>query len=240
MTYNYLFSTYLPEPALFESFGFTPVTPAAGENALDTDKLYLCRKALSQKDFYVDFTLNLSMNTFEAHVFDSSTNEPYVLFDVENASGAFVGKIREEVGKIIDDFCHLCCKSADLKNDYVSFLEKNFAAKPEYPWDDSPDYGVFRCPNNKWFALMMKITYKQLLKGVKDGEFTHAEEKVWVVNIKADQNKIPSLIDNKSIFPAYHMNKKHWVTVVLTAVTDFSKLCQLTGESYELVMKKGK
>lgn len=237
MTYNYLFSTYLPEPALFEKYGFTN---AAGEKSADSDKLYFCRKELNQKDFYVEFTLHLSKNTLEAHVFDSATKEPYVLFDVENASGAFVGKIREEVETIIDDFCRSCCKSADLKNDYVSFLEKKFAAKPEYPWDDSPDYGVFRCPNNKWFALIMKITYKQLWKGVKAGELTYAEEKVWVVNIKADQNKIPSLIDNKSIFPAYHMNKKHWITVVLTAVTEFSKLCQLTGESYELVMKKGR
>lgn len=237
MNYNYLFSTYLPEPALFENFGFTKL---ADEKAPDTDKLYLCRKALSQKDFYVEFTLNLSKNTFEAHVFDSSTKEPYVLFDVENAGGAFVGKIREEVGKLIDEFCRLCCKSADLKNDYVSFIEKNYAASPEYLWDDAPDYGVFRCPNNKWFAIIMKITYKQLWKGIEERASPLSQEKVWVVNIKAEQNKIPTLIDKKSIFPAYHMNKKHWITVLLTAVTDFSKLCQLTGVSYELVMKKGR
>ncbi|WP_407428795.1 hypothetical protein [Treponema sp.] len=31
------------------------------------------------------------------------------------------------------------------------------------------------------------------------------------------------------------MNKKHWITVLLTAVTDFEKLCNLTQESWELV-----
>ena len=79
---------------------------------------------------------------------------------------------------------------------------------------------------------MMKIKYRQLgLTG---------DEEVWVVNIKADVNEIPKLIDHKSIFPAWHMNKKYWITILLTAVTDFEKLCGLTRKSYELVLKGGK
>ena len=30
------------------------------------------------------------------------------------------------------------------------------------------------------------------------------------------------------------MNKKHWITVLLTRVTDFDRLCELTRRSYEL------
>ena len=75
----------------------------------------------------------------------------------------------------------------------------------------------------------MRIKYRQLgLTG---------DENVWVVNMKADQAEIQYLIDNKSIFPAWHMNKKHWITVLLTAVTDFNKLCELTQKSWELVTK---
>ena len=55
--------------------------------------------------------------------------------------------------------------------------------------------------------------------------------------MKADQTEIPNLIDKKSIFPAWHMNKKHWITVLLTAVTDFEKLCEFTQKSWELVNK---
>ena len=35
--------------------------------------------------------------------------------------------------------------------------------------------------------------------------------------------------------PAYHMNKKHWITILLTKVTDYEKLCALTKRSYDLV-----
>ena len=34
------------------------------------------------------------------------------------------------------------------------------------------------------------------------------------------------------------MNKTYWITVLLTAVTDFEKLCELTKKSYALVQKK--
>lgn len=75
----------------------------------------------------------------------------------------------------------------------------------------------------------MRIKYRQL--GLS------SDEEVWVVNMKASQDEISNLIDKKSIFPAWHMNKKHWITVLLTAVTDFEKLCELTEESWELVSK---
>ena len=73
----------------------------------------------------------------------------------------------------------------------------------------------------------MKIKYRQL--GLT------SDEAVWVVNMKAEQDIISTLIDHKSIFPAWHMNKKHWITSLLTAATDFEKLCELTKKSYELV-----
>ena len=75
----------------------------------------------------------------------------------------------------------------------------------------------------------MRIKYRQLgLTG---------DEEVWGVNMKASQDEIPNLIDKKSIFPAWHMNKKHWITALLTAATDFEKLCELTQKSWELVSK---
>ena len=55
--------------------------------------------------------------------------------------------------------------------------------------------------------------------------------------MKANSEAIPSLIDQKSIFPAWHMNKKHWITVLLTAATDFEKRQELTEKSYRLVNK---
>ena len=68
-----------------------------------------------------------------------------------------------------------------------------------------------------------------------------SEESVWAVNLKdadSSNSKIGTIVDNKTIFPAYHMNKKYWITVLLTAATDFQKLCVLTDRSFELVSGK--
>ena len=183
---------------------------------------------ISNGSFKAEISLSLSDESLTVHLFDSATSEKYALFDMTSSNGAFVTSLREEVQKIIDDIKTRCFATNDLKDDFIAWINTKFGAVPDYPWpDDAPYSFVFRCPNGKWFALVMKIKYRQLgLTG---------DEELWVVNMKAEQESIPALIDRKSIFPAWHMNKKHWITVLLTATTDFGKLCELTEKSYELV-----
>ena len=108
------------------------------------------------------------------------------------------------------------------------FILEAYGVKPDHPWENIPDGAVFRHQsNNKWFALIMQIKFKNL--GFE------SDEPVWAVNLKAEN--VEAITDKKSIFPAYHMNKKYWITVLLTAVTDFEKLCELTKKSFALVQK---
>ena len=201
---------------------------AAGFSKSD-DSSYFLRLPVSNGDFYADFALSPASQSLVVQLFDSSTGEKYPLFDMPRSQGAFVASLREEVQKLVDKLKSSCFEVHDLKDEYVAWIKSRFSAFPDFPWPDTPDYCVFRCPNEKWFALVMKVKYRQLgLTG---------EEEVWVVNMKAPSDKIPSLIDKASVFPAWHMNKKHWITVLLTAATDFEKLCQLTEISYELVNK---
>ena len=202
---------------------------AAGFETSD-GTMYTKNTTVSNGAFNANITLSLSEQTLTVHLFDSATGERYALFDMPSSHGAFVASLREEVQQIIDKIRAKCFESKDLKDDYIAWIKSQFGAEPDFPWpDDAPYSFVFRCPNEKWFALVMRIKYRQLgLTG---------DEDVWVVNNKAEQDAIPTLIDRKSIFPAWHMNKKHWITVLLTAATDFEKLCELTQKSYELVNK---
>ena len=219
MDYSYIFRSAKIKKDSLEAAGFKT-----------TDgKTFSMNQTVSNGAFNAEFTLSLSEQTLTVHLFDSATGEKYALFDMPNSHGAFVASLREEVQQLVDEIKSKCFETNDLKDDYIVWIKSQFGAEPDYPWPDTPDYCVFRCPNEKWFALVMKVKYRQLgLTG---------EEEVWVVNMKAPDDKIPSLIDKKSIFPAWHMNKKHWITVLLTAATDFEKLCQLTEISYELVNK---
>ena len=220
MDYSYIFRSAKIKKDSLEAAGFTTTDGNS----------YSMNHPVSNGAFNADITLSLSEQTLTVHLFDSATGEKYALFDIPNAHGAFVASLREEVQLLIDDIKSKCFETNDLKDDYITWIKTQFGAEPDYPWpDDAPYSFVFRCPNEKWFALVMKIKYRQLgLTG---------DEAVWVVNMKASQNEIPNLIDKKSIFPAWHMNKKHWITVLLTAATDFEKLCELTQKSYELVSK---
>ena len=219
MDYSYIFRSAKIKKDSLKEAGFTT----------SDDNSYKMGVPVSNGTFKADITLVLSDQTLTVQLFDSATGEKYALFDMPS-HGAFVASLREEVQKIIDDIKTKCFETNDLKDDYIAWIKSKFGVEPDYPWpDDAPYSFVFRCPNEKWFALVMRIKYRQLgLTG---------DENVWVVNMKADQDSIPNLVDHKSIFPAWHMNKKHWITILLTAVTDFNKLCELTEKSYELVTK---
>ena len=218
MDYSYIFSSAKIKKESLEAAGFTTTDGNS----------YSMNHPVSNGAFNANITLSLSEQTLTIHLFDSATGEKYALFDMPNAHGAFVASLREEVQLLINDIKSKCFETNDLKDDYITWIKTQFGAEPDFPWpDDAPYSFVFRCPNEKWFALVMRIKYRQLgLTG---------DEEVWVVNMKASQDEIQNLIDKKSIFPAWHMNKKHWITVLLTAATDFDKLCELTEKSYELV-----
>ena len=216
MTYPHILTTAIPQNDKLLAYGFTQ---SGGNLVLEKD--------IAEGEFYVRITL--SEKNLSAEVFESGTDEKYILFDVASAHGAFVSKIRNEVQQVIDDVVEKCFVSGDIKEKYCEWIENHFAVSADFPWpEDLSDYSVYRCSNNKWFALVMRIKYKNL-------GFT-SEEPVWAVNLKAE--KVESLADGKSIFPAYHMNKKYWITVLLTAVTDFNRLCELTEESFNLVRGK--
>ena len=216
MDYSYILNTSLPQKDKLLAFGFS----AVGDNLV-------LKKEIASGQFYAE--IKLSDKILTADVFETATNEKYVLFNVVSAHGAFVGQIRSEVQAVIEEIRTKCFISQDIKEKYVDFLHSYFNTAGDNPWEVEPydSSTVYRCPNNKWFALIMQIKFKNL--GFE------SDEPVWAVNLKAEN--IEAITDKKSIFPAYHMNKKYWITVLLTAVTDFEKLCELTKKSFALVQK---
>ena len=48
-------------------------------------------------------------NSISSDVIDLSTNEKFILYDVTNATGEYIGKIREEYNNIIETVKSTCC-----------------------------------------------------------------------------------------------------------------------------------
>lgn len=107
------------------------------------------------------------------------------------------------------------------------FITDTFSDMPEYLFMDS-DTAVFRKGiKKKWYAVVMNISKRKL--GID------SEQRVEILNIKLNPNDVAMLVDHNCFFPAYHMNKKHWCTIVLDNTIDTDEICYLVQKSYNLV-----
>jgi len=64
------------------------------------------------------------------------------------------------------------------------------------------------------------------------------ESEIQIVNLKTDPSQMMDNIDHIHFFPAFHMNKKLWITIILDEITPWEKSAQLLDESYSLVNEK--
>lgn len=95
----------------------------------------------------------------------------------------------------------------------AAFIGKKYGARPEFLWRDFPEYEVFRhSDNGKWFALLMNIKPSKL--GL-DGT-----DQIDILDVKCDPGSIQPLLMKDGFYKAYHMNKKHWISVSIKDVGD--------------------
>ena len=106
------------------------------------------------------------------------------------------------------------------------YIKKKYKVQPEYPWRTSPNSAVFRhSDNNKWFALLMDIPGDKV--GLNSADY------VDVINLKIDDMIFRDMIIQEAgIMPAYHMNKMHWVSVLLDGTVPENKVLDLIDMSY--------
>ena len=90
----------------------------------------------------------------------------------------------------------------------LRYAAENFGTTPEYLWKSTPDAAVLRHrENGKWYGLLTDIPAEKL--GLPSDRTVH------ILNVKCSPLETGSLLQKAGIFPAYHMNKTHWVTVLL-------------------------
>ena len=106
------------------------------------------------------------------------------------------------------------------------YIKKKYKVSPEYPWAKYDSNAVFRhTDNNKWFALVMDVR--------KDKLGLSGEEYVDVVNLKVDDMFLRDmLVQQDGIFQAYHMNKQHWITVILDGTVAEDTVFDLIDSSF--------
>ncbi len=128
--------------------------------------------------------------------------------------------------------------------DYVNSIE---GVKCDFPWEDDFVSCVLRHEKSKkWFGLLFTASGKSLLKGLYERKKQMVEPYVAgnlqtdILNLKCDPALSVILQGNfAGIIPAYHMNKTHWITIILNSDVPEKDTKMLIEMSMELTALKG-
>ena len=121
-----------------------------------------------------------------------------------------------------------------MRDKVFTYIKKKYKVSPEYPWAKYDSNAVFRhSDNKKWFALVMDVRKDKL--GLSGNEY------VDVINLKINDMMFRDiLIHEGGILPAYHMNKEHWITVLLDGTVEEDKVYDLIDTSFAATASKKK
>lgn len=168
-------------------------------------------------------------------VYDVDSDDIYMPLRVEDMVAGFVGQVREAYAEVLEDIkahCfNKCYFGGEQANRIAQKIMQIYGDAPDFPWGKYDGYGVFRNPfNEKWYALIMNIDKNKLDKKQSGA--------VDIMNIKLEENEIQNLVTRQSFFPAYHMNKKSWITVVLDGTLDDVEIMELIDKSHQFTLGK--
>ncbi len=117
------------------------------------------------------------------------------------------------------------------RQEFETHIEEHYGIKYDCPFEDDLDSRVFRhTDNRKWFALVMNIPKNRIIP--------NAEGYIDVVNLKCAPEIMDDLWRENGIFPAYHMSKKHWLTLALDGSCPDETVRWVTSISFDLTRKK--
>ena len=93
------------------------------------------------------------------------------------------------------------------REEIFQYVKEQYGTEPEYLWKKDPDSAVLRHKNGKWYAIIMAVEKKTL--GLEEGG------KINILDVKCDPDLVGMLIQTYGFLQGYHMNKRHWITILL-------------------------
>jgi predicted DNA-binding protein (MmcQ/YjbR family) len=196
------------------------------------DNSYLFQKDIIDGDFKV--VIKIVNEDIFSYVIDNEFDEEFTNVDV-NTSGEFIGTIKSCYDDVINSFYN-SCTYLDLNYnnqvlDIINYINDKYHDDIEYLWEKTPDSGIFRNKkNNKWYAAILSVK-EDRVGGLTDNI-------IMVIDLMYYKGETFDIVDNKNIYPGYHMNKNSWITIRLDNSVDNSFIYKYIDISYELSIKK--
>lgn len=195
------------------------------------------KSANSSPNTGISADMSAEKSGFYGKITDIIEGGEYTLFRMEDSFG-YSSLIRQKYIDLLIDIREKCCINLHFKGEQTrhinEFIQNAFNVQPEFLWEKFPSFAAYReNKTKKWFALIGNARFTMLNKNSEIADI------VEVINVKIPPEKISDYLSAKGIFPAYHMNKKSWVSIVLNNSLDNKEIERLVTESYLLITPIG-
>ena len=116
------------------------------------------------------------------------------------------------------------------KQQFLEYCSNAYDTAADYPFEKDFDTAVLRHGDNrKWYAIVMKVSRNKF--GFE------SDEVIDVVNLKLPTEMFGSFGSADGVYPAYHMNKLHWISVLLPDAAE-DVIAFLVNASFEITKSK--
>ena len=215
---------------IFKSYQFNK-EKAHAYGFIENGEVWTNSRQILQGDFIM--TVSITTDNVSFQVFDKETGDLYPQVHMESMRGSFVASVREACLEILYQIRKACFDAQDFicpqTKRIMDQVQEKYGNQLEYLWEKSPDAAVLRHEGNqKWYAVLMRIPWDKLDKG--------REGLVEAVNLKHDQ--VADLLSQKGIYPAFHMNKRYWLSLTLDDTLSDEMVLKLMERSWNLTVKK--
>lgn len=157
------------------------------------------------------------------------------MLDSQGTPRSYLGrKLRQEYEEELWHVAECCFVPDAFKEDMtlriIDHIRNTYGDELEFLWRKFPENAIVRRRDKKkWYAALLVVPRFKLT-----GD---SEERVEILNLRVCPDDLEHLVDNRSRFPGYHMNKKNWATFCLDGSIPFDELTTRLETSYRLVRK---
>ena len=100
-----------------------------------------------------------------------------------------------------------------IKQEFLEYCLDAYGTSPDYPFDEDFETAVLRhADNRKWYAIVMRVSRRKF--------DLDSDDVIDVVNLKLPTEMFGSFGAADGVYPAYHMNKLHWISALLPDAPD--------------------
>lgn len=194
---------------------------------------YLYSTTILNGQFSLEITITKA-GKISTKTIDTATLEPYTLHLSDSACGKYIGEVREEYENVLKEISSKCFYREVFKNkqskNFIAYAKEKYGDELEFLWEKHPECAILRRKDTeKWYAVIMLLHENKLRPG-KGGN-------VEIIDLRGEPDWVVKNVDDKLFYPGYHMNKKHWYTIILDNTIEDNEVFRLTDLSYNLAKK---